>query len=78
VTREREAALIAVQQERIAALADAERMANELVDRSFERVETMIEASVGRLLPVGAALLAGPFVLGLLAGWVLKRPKNRT
>lgn len=78
VTREREAALDAVQQERIAALADAERMANELVDRSFERVETMIEASVGRLLPVGAALLAGPFVLGLLAGWVLKRPRNRT
>jgi hypothetical protein len=77
VTRERMAALDAVQQERIAALADAERMANELVDRSFERVESMIDASVGRLIPVGAALMAGPFVLGLLAGWVLKRPKHR-
>ena len=78
VTREREAALEAVHEERIEALADAERMANELVDRSFERVESMIDASLGRLLPVGAALLAGPFVLGLLAGWVLKRPRNRT
>jgi hypothetical protein len=77
VTREREAALEAVTQERVAALADAERMANELVDRSFERVESMIDASVARLLPVGAAVMAGPFVLGLLAGWVLKRPKHR-
>jgi hypothetical protein len=77
VTREREAALVAVQQERIAALADAERMANELVDRSFERVESMIDTAVARLIPVGAALLAGPFVLGVLAGWVLKRPKHR-
>jgi hypothetical protein len=36
----------------------------------------MIGASVSRLIPVGAALLVGPFVLGLLAGWVLKRPKH--
>jgi len=78
VTREREAALDAVHEERVEALADAERMANELVDRSFERVEAMIGASVSRLIPVGAAVMAGPFVLGLLAGWVLKRPKNRT
>jgi hypothetical protein len=77
VSEELEAALEAVSRERIAALEDAERMANELVDRSFARVESMIDASLVRLLPVGAAVMAGPFVLGLLAGWVLKRPKHR-
>jgi hypothetical protein len=77
VSRERIAALDAVHEERLAAMADAEVMAARVVDRSLERVESMVEASVARLLPVGVALMAGPFVLGLLAGWVLKRPKNR-
>ena len=53
--------------------ADAERMANEVVDRSFERVDLMVDAAVDRLMPVGIALMAGPFVLGLLAGFILRR-----
>jgi hypothetical protein len=73
VTIERESILEAVTEERIAALADAERMANEVVDRSFERVDRMVEAAVDRLMPVGVALMAGPFVLGLLAGFILRR-----
>jgi len=73
VTVEREAILGAVTEERVAALADAERMANEVVDRSFERVDLMVDAAVDRLMPVGAALMAGPFVLGLLLGLVLRR-----
>ncbi len=76
ITQEREAAIEAameaVREERIAAFDDAERIANDIVDRSFERVETVIQASLGGLLPVGAALMA-TFVLGLLAGLVLRR-----
>ena len=73
VTREREAAINAVHEERLAAVGDAERIVNEVVDRSFERLETIIDASLGRLIPVGAALMAGPFALGLLVGLVLRR-----
>jgi hypothetical protein len=73
VTREREAAMDAVHEERVAALDDAERMANEIVDRSFERVETMIDSALGRLIPLGALLVAGTFVLGLLVGLALRR-----
>ena len=76
VTQEREAAIEdameAVHEERIAAFDDAERMANDIVDRSFERVETMIQASLSGLIPLGAALMA-VFALGLLAGLLLRR-----
>jgi len=73
VTREREEAVDILLKERLAAFDDAEQMANEVVDRSFERVEAIIDASLNRLIPLGAALMAGPFALGLLAGWVLRR-----
>ncbi len=66
----------AVHEERVAALDDAERIANDLVDRSFERVETMIQASLSGLIPVGAALMAA-FVVGLLIGLVLRRRAPR-
>jgi hypothetical protein len=33
----------------------------------------MVDAAVDRLMPVGVALMAGPFVLGLLMGLVLRR-----
>ncbi len=59
--------------ERLAAFDDAEQLANEVVDRSFERVEAIIDASLNRLIPLGAAVMVGPFALGLLAGWVLRR-----
>ena len=76
VTQEREAAIEdameAVHEERIAAFDDAERMANDIVDRSFERVETMIQASLSGLIPLGAALVA-VFALGLLTGLLLRR-----
>ena len=73
VTLERVAAIDALHEERLAGLGDAERVANEVVDRSFERVETIIDSALGRLVPLGIALMAGPFALGLLAGWVLRR-----
>jgi hypothetical protein len=77
ITAERIAALAAVHEERVAAMTDAERIGNEIVDRSFARVESMIDTRIdgviARLVPLGVVLMAGPFVLGLLAGWVLRR-----
>jgi hypothetical protein len=73
VTREREEAIDILLKERLVAFDDAEQMANEVVDRSFERVEAIIDASLNRLIPLGAAVMVGPFALGLLAGWVLRR-----
>ena len=69
VARERAAAIRAVQGERIEALKDVERIANDVVDRSFERAETMIDDAFGRLIQMGAALMAGTFVLDSWPGF---------
>jgi len=73
ITLERVAAIDGVAEQRIKMMEDAERIADDVVDRSFERVETMIDASLSRLMPVALALMAGTFVVGLLAGMVLRR-----
>jgi len=73
VTAEREAVIDEVREERVAATADVERLANQIVDRSFTQLETLVGQSIRKWVPVGAALIAGPFLLGLLAGWVLRR-----
>ena len=55
------------------ALVEVERMANDIVDRSFERVDSMVQASMGRMLPLALVALAGPFLLGLAIGMLLRR-----
>jgi hypothetical protein len=73
ITREREAALDAVSQERESVLLEVERMLGEVMDRSFERVEAQIDTQIPRLAILGVAVMAGPFVLGVLAGVILVR-----
>ena len=73
VTREREAALDAVSKEREIVLLELERLLGETMDRSFERVEAQIDVQIPRLVLLGIAVMAGPFVLGILAGIILVR-----
>ena len=73
VTREREAALDAVSKEREIVLLELERLLGETMDRSFERVEAQIDVQIPRLILLGIAVMAGPFVLGILAGVIIVR-----
>ena len=73
VTRERVAAMEAIGQEREIVMADVTRLLDDVMDRSFGRVETQIEAQLTRMIPLGIAVMAGPFVLGLVAGLLIRR-----
>lgn len=73
VTRERVAATDAISEEREIVMADVERLLDAAMDRSFSRVEAQVDAQLSRLIPLGVAVMAGPFVLGLLAGLLIRR-----
>jgi AcrR family transcriptional regulator len=73
VTRERLAAEATIANERTIVLAQAERLIAEVMDDSFERVQKQIDANLARLVPLGIAVMVGPFVLGLLACRLLRR-----
>ncbi len=73
ITRERLAAEATIANEREIVLTEAERLFADVMNSSFERVEAQIDANLTRLIPLALAVMAGPFVLGLLAGLLLRR-----
>ena len=76
VAMEREIILAAVTAERKAIMADAERLIDEVTDRTFQRVETQIGNQIGALIPLALAALVGPFVLGFVAAAVLLKRRG--
>jgi len=74
MSNERAIVMEGVAAERLAATHDIDRLVNEVVDRSFERVDSLLEATIGRMIPWAIALTAAPFLLGVLSGWILRRP----
>ena len=73
VALERIAVLEAITREREIVMAEMAVLIDDVMDRSFERVEEQVAAQLTRMLPLALAVMVGPFVLGLVAGIVLWR-----
>ncbi len=77
VNTQREALTAALQEERVAVLAEADRIANEVTDRAFARVQVLLrEVIVGGVVLVLVAL-GLPFGFGFIAGRGVRRSRAR-
>ena len=73
VSRERIAAMEAVSKEREIIMKEVQEIMDNVMENSLDRVEAQIDVQLARLVPLGLAVMTGPFALGVVVGLIFKR-----
>lgn len=73
VERERAIVIDEIRKERVAIVEDAERIVNDVVDRSFDRVEAMVDGILWRVTILLAVGFVGLFVTVIVAARIARR-----